>query len=105
MQQTLSSKYLPSLQNNGLQHFPTVPTATFIYRMEKLFSAYLNPKMYHERDMGITNNPEKIANYLSGSDYPEVNSLNIVSCRNLDGLNCWYFPPHCVREPDLEFVD
>ena len=57
--------------------------------MEKLFGAYLNPKMYHERDMGVTNNPDKIAKYLSGSDYPEVNGPNILSYQD---FNNRYFP-------------
>ena len=93
------------MQNNGLQCFPTVPTQSFIRRMEKLFKAFLDPKMYHERNLGVTNNPEKIAQYLSSSDYPGwEENLNILSYQDPRLSNHVHIPPYCAREPDMDLV-
>jgi hypothetical protein len=92
------------MQNNGLQYFPTVPTKSFIVRLEKLFKAYLDPKMYHERNLGITNNPEKIAKYLSTSDYPGSKNLNILSYRDSKLSNYWHYAPCCARSPEIDMV-
>ena len=91
-------------QTNGLQHLPTVPTKSFIHRMQKLFYAYLQPKMYHERNLGISNNPEKIAKYLAASDYPETEDLKILSYRDDELHNYCSFAPCCARTPELELV-
>ena len=72
--------------------------------MEKLLSAYLEPKMYHERNLGISNNPEKIAKYLAASDYPETEGSRILSYCDPRLSNYWFFAPCCAREPDLELV-
>ena len=81
-----------------------MPNANFIDRMEKLFNAYLNPGMYHERNLGITNNPEKLARFLSSSDYPGFGKLKILSYRDPKLSHCWFFPPCCARDPDLNLV-
>lgn len=81
-------------QTNGLQHFPTVPTRSFICQMEKLLDAYLAPKMYRERNAGITTNPRKIADYLSTVDRPsDENKLAIFAYRDKNLLNHLHFLP------------
>lgn len=72
--------------------------------MEKLFKAYLDPKMYHERNLGVTNNPDKIADYLTGKDYPETEDFNILSYRDEKLPRYWHCAPSCAREPELRLV-
>ena len=92
------------MQNNGLQYLPTAPTKSFIRRMEKLFKAYLDPKMFHERNLGVTNNLEKIAEYLSTSDYPETEDLKILSFRDPKLSNHSHFPPCSAGECEMKLV-
>ena len=72
--------------------------------MEKLFKAFLEPKMYQERNVGITNSPEKIAKYLASNEYNNWDELNILSYRDTRLSDYWYFPPCCARTPELRLV-
>jgi len=84
------------LQNNGLQHLPTIPTKGFMDRMQRLFNAYLQPRMYYERNLGITNNPEKIAKYLSSADsIEEEQRFTILSYQDKRVQNYYHFLPLC----------
>ncbi len=89
-----------NMQTNGLQHLPTTPSTNFIHRMETLFNAYLNPNSYHERELGITNDPDKIASYLSSGGVPELDESLILSC-NADKGDYWYYPPTPYEHPEL----
>ena len=73
--------------------------------MEVLFSAYLNPRLYYERNLAITNDPDKIAKFLISTDDPEIErELTILSYHDEELLECWHFPPGCALSPDLELV-
>ncbi len=89
---------LKHIKDNGLQHvaIPTTPSTAFIHRMEVLFNAYLNLNSYHERVLGITNDPDKIAGYLSsGGGISESDGSHILSCNNPKKANYWYYLPSC----------
>ena len=93
------------VQNNGLQRLPTNPTPIFISRMEMLFQAYLCPKKYYQNKFAITNNPERIADFLTSDDPGIEGEPQILSYRDERLDDCCFFRPCCAaRTPDLELV-
>ena len=68
-----------------------------------LFNAYLNPKSFHEKGIGVSSDPGKITNYLTSCESDEsIKNLRLCSYKDLKGTGYWYFPPSSAREPDLD---
>ena len=73
--------------------------------MEMLFDAYLRPGMLHDRNLAITNNPKKIAEFLSSTENGE-RGVRIFSYCDDNLEDYWRWPATCVRTPDLRlFLD